>query len=503
MKLAAPIIGLRPWAPSEFAATKAATRQLRHIGDKAGAGSDVFQKACHELYSFVLNSPQYGVQQVIRSGLYVRAYAYLLHKYPDFRREAFPTTSILKAVEAVRWPCGRLTMGYLAQVFFGSCDEVDSDKLQPLADLLMRATGELSPSVSGEFGKWRKNARLLFRLDGPKAVVEKAIAEEIDLNELLVKLGLSAYRQSAFVQSCYHHYYISFLETLPVGQDHSVLKELVKADVHNSNYGDGLLIGHKALEILIDRTANSDVSDAWQRVVLSIAGDPRVGRHSATYTKWWQILGHSRARKVVGWLSRLDLRIFLEVLESSARSAGDGDIQRMYPPRKKFMEGLLEQGLVVQSRLFLSREAAYYLKRNYEAEDIPEHALVASGKTSVIYLELVGGLHMIEGTHSFKLKIFDQLPRQPEILDFGKKHYQDSELRTSIMNRYDSEARQSARPIQQGVHFIDQVHTGPVSWQYAAIKLLKENGVSFEASKFFDKDLYRVFKRNSDPRYWT
>ena len=143
------------------------------------------------------------------------------------------------------------------------------------------------------------------------------------------------------------------------------------------------------------------------------------------------------------------------------------------------------------------------MKRNYEAEDIPEHALVASGKTSVIYLELVGGLHMIEGTHSFKLKIFDQLPKQPEILDFGKKHYQDSELRTSIMNRYGSEARQSARPIQQGVHFIDQVHTGPVSWQYAAIKLLKENGVSFEASKFFDKDLYRVFKRNSDPRYWT
>ena len=50
------------------------------------------------------------------------------------------------------------------------------------------------------------------------------------------------------------------------------------------------------------------------------------------------------------------------------------DVERMFPPRKKFMEGLLSQGLVIQSRLFLSRQAVTELESRYRRDQIPEHA---------------------------------------------------------------------------------------------------------------------------------
>ena len=168
---------------------------------------------------------------------------------------------------------------------------------------------------------------------------------------------------------------------------------------------EGKLLGHKALEILIDRTPDSGPSEAWQKTVIGIAGDPRVGLRSKSFQNWWQILGEARARKVVGWLSSLDLRIFLEVLESIRSKDKHREHKANVSPSEKFMEGLLEQGMVVQSRLFLSRDASMYLRANYDAEDVPEHAVIMSGHTSVIYLELTSGLHMVEGTDNMKIKI--------------------------------------------------------------------------------------------------
>src|SRR5690554_8060104 len=99
------------------------------------------------------------------------------------------------------------------------------------------------------------------------------------------------------------------------------------------------MLGHAALEILIDRAASGLVSQAWQNTILTIAGDSRVPRTSSDYQRWWPILGEDRQAVVRGWFSRFDLRLFVEVLEQSA--SGETDIERMFRPRKKSMEGLL------------------------------------------------------------------------------------------------------------------------------------------------------------------
>jgi nicotinamide mononucleotide adenylyltransferase len=264
----------------------------------------------------------------------------------------------------------------------------------------------------------------------------------------------------------------------------------------------GKLLGHKALELLIDRTPDSGPSEVWQKTVIGIAGDPRVGWRSKSFQNWWQILGEERAKKVVGWLSRLDLRIFLEVLEASARKTNTESIRRMYPPRKKFMEGLLEQGMVVQSRLFLSRDASMYLRSNYDADDVPEHAVIMSGHTSVIYLELTGGLHMVEGTDNMKIKILDALPSRPQILNFMVRRFNDTDFRADLVRTYIRDQNAKNRSVVPGKDYIDQAHTA-IAWQASAISLFNKRGIKYDASKFFSSSDYRLFKTSYSRSYWS
>ena len=495
-----PSLMLREWRPSDYARQKDATAKIRFISGGAGEKSRAFEKACHAIYNKSRGN-EAALSALLKTPLYVRAYCYLLATDSDFANTCFPSSSIFQAMESTRWPLSRLTLSYLVRVFFIHYEAGQGAKTTMLADFLRRAVATLPAAVTGEFALWKKHASKLFHFDAPQIVVAGASEQQADFDIYLARIGLKNHRASDFVKACYRMYYIRQLETMPVGEDNPLLSELLKPEVHNAIYDQSRLIGHRALEILIDRSPNAGASDVWQRAVLSIAGDPRVGRQAVRYKKWWQLLGNDRARKVVGWLSRLDLKIFLETLEACAREEGDEAIQTMYPPRKIFMEGLLEQGLVLQSRLFLSRQASLYLRRNYDPKDIPEYAHIESGYTSMIYLELTSGLHMIEGTHNFKLKILDSLPATVNLTHFDKRRYADRNLRTEIMSHYFLEAKREGRRVEENKHYIDQVHRGPVAWQAAAIALFKEKSVPYEAAKLFSKESYRIFKQNYSHRY--
>src|SRR5690606_913390 len=136
-------------------------------------------------------------------------------------------------------------------------------------------------------------------------------------------------------------------------------------------------------EILIDRSAGRPISQSWQSAILSIAGDPRVPKTSRNFQRWWVLLGEKRIGLMRGWLSRLDLKLFLKLLEQSAKDGSVSDMERMFESRRLFMEGLVEQGLVTNSRLFLSAHAEAYLKSNFNKDELPEYARVLSPQTSM------------------------------------------------------------------------------------------------------------------------
>lgn len=495
-------IHLREWTATDFKAQRDASEKMRRLGQSAGQNSNRFKARRIALKRLAEAEEQERLAKALEDPIAARAYAHLLTTDDEFAEKALPTLHHIRSLKAGQWPITRLTLSLLGSAYFQIYSRLAEEPRKAMGLLIHAALQHLPDGKAGGLAKWKSHATTLFAEDAPVRVVNDAMDAELDLDNHLDAIGLGGHDRSDFVFACRRVYYITQLEVLEVGAEHPVLEELTKPSVHNAIYKGSELIGHRALEILIDRTPASGPSDTWRRAVLSIAGDPRVGKSNEAYKRWWQLLGDRRARKVVGWLSRLDLGIFLEVLESSARAKGQADIQRMYPPRKVFMEGLLEQGLVVQSRLFLSGDAASFLRRQYKKEDLPEYANIRTGETSMIYLELVNGLHMIEGTHSFKLKIINRLPNRPDITNYGKRNYTDSELRKDVLTNYILESQDKIRRFDYGTDFIEEIHRN-ISWQAQAIALLKRNKVPCDASKMLSPLDYKTFKATQPSALWT
>ena len=59
-------------------------------------------------------------------------------------------------------------------------------------------------------------------------------------------------------------------------------------------YESGWLLGHKVVQIMVDKAAgrHQKMPDNWLRVILSIAGDPRVSTRAFNYVRWWARLGN-------------------------------------------------------------------------------------------------------------------------------------------------------------------------------------------------------------------
>jgi hypothetical protein len=482
---------LADWRAPQLAGFSNNAKRMKKITDSAGSTSQVFKSACKKLLGCASSQE---LVRLLKSALDIRAYTFLLGSDEDFRKNNFPNREVLTNIRGDRWPLGRLTLMNLIRVFANAGDETAASSKDLLGAFITESFTKNNKKLTGELLLMQGYAAKIFNSKGPEAVAALAISERIPLDSCLRKVGLNALKGSSFVRSCFTQYYIKSLEQLNPGANSPVLDELRKPEVNGAFLSEGKLVGHRALEILIDKTPRSGPSEAWQAVVLGIAGDPRVGRQSQRYQRWWQLLGADRVRKVTSWLSRLDLKIFLEVLEASATDSNKEDILRMFPPRKKFMEGLMSEGLVVQSRLFLSTTASHFIESNFKKDDIPEYAQIRSGYTSIIYLELSNGLHMIEGTHSFKLKIMTALPSRPPISNFAVKRFSDSDFRTEIIRRFNNELESRGKQSKYGDNYIDVVHRGPVSWQFSALSMIRGHGVTFDPSAFFIKKDYRTLK---------
>ena len=192
----------------------------------------------------------------------------------------------------------------------------------------------------------------------------------------------------------------------------------------------------------------------------------------------------------LGWLSRVDLLLFLKVLEDYAENHGKSDMKRMFPARKKFLEGLFDMGLVEDSRLFLNYNAEDYLEgylnENYKKSELPTYATVSSSQ-SMIYLK-VAGKHLIEGTHSFRLWIFEDLPQTCKIFDYSKSNFTIFDLRNSIERDFLRAFKGTKKTYKAITH-------APNSWQYTAMQVFSDFGVQIDPEKVLTKQNYLNYKR--------
>lgn len=484
---------LPEWRPADFAPLDRNKKKIADLLNKTGKGSDKFLNACDRIRNLVVKGRPDLIPGVIKSSVDVRALTYLFGER-EFRLRARITKKMLDSLYTPKPRLGLISLFQLINVFFryfdqiGGEQEFDKELFDSLCLLLRRELKNREGiKIGQEIATLYKNMDLFFTLEGPQRVVEYAKSRKVDLDVAFKQLALQNYHDTRFHRLCRYRYYLDTLRQLPVGKEHAVLAEVCKAEVYDAPAGNGRLLGHEILSILIDRASDQEVSDEWRGVILTIAGDPRVPNTSSRFRKWWSILGIDRQKKVRTWLSGFDLRLFLEALNNYGISSGNTDLQRMFKARKTFLEGLLEQKLIQHARLFVGNSPERYLRGSYRKDELPEYAKVNDSYRSMIYLQ-VGHCHMIEGSHSFKLWLFPKLPANAGITQYSRRSFHPNELSYGLEKLYTDEFGQHAKAPMAVIHHPD------LAWQAAAIKFLQGEGLSPKIEKLIEPGSYRDYK---------
>lgn len=466
---------------------KGLTKKLEEKAKRAGEGSTAYKKQI----AFLKDCAERGKDLVpeIKTGRDIRALIYLWNTDDSFT----VTRLMLLRFREIRPKQGALALYNLTQVFFKffeKCGDFDG-----LAKFLLSEYGKLERrSLVSEVAVIKKNCKILFHISGPDNIVKIALKNNKDLKEVLKESGVPIDRQGRFQDLCKQYYYIESVRNLSLGEESHLFAELVKKDVAESPYAGGPAIGHEIIRVLAEKaiTLNKPIPDNWLKVILTIGGDPRVPVSAMNYRHWWSLLQKKYTDKVKQALSRFDLKLFLAALDEYRKRSNNEELLRMFPSRKRFLEGLFGQNLVGTTRLFVGNNARTFLNRNYEKKELPSFAKLIDPDKSIIYLQ-IGGLHMIEGSHSFSLWIFDHLPEDNDILNYSKNIYGVRELGLDLAEKYWHGKKWSSHTAELPHRII---HTPQnLKWQKKAIDAFKQHGVKINPEMVFNKQDYHQYKR--------
>ncbi|WP_289097242.1 EH signature domain-containing protein [uncultured Pseudoalteromonas sp.] len=448
------------------------TNENRRLAKHPGVSNEKFKAAWSKLYNTVINGGD--LTEVIENKTDIRALAILLDsKIKDKVQLSAAAIETIKKVTQDK--PNHLLIESMYQFFLSKFNQLEN--VEKIANWLVE--GRKLRGVA------KDDDEQLLSVDGPKWLASLAIKQQKDLDNLLHDLHLNRYAKGQFMQIAQRIYYVEQLKNIPLNRPHDLLLEVQKKAVFESKYSDNELLGHQILSILIARAPSENIHESWLNVIMAIAGDPRIPISHPRYIRWWHLIDSQYIHKVRGWLSRLDLKLFLEALEDFSSSSTDPEMKRMYPSRKRFLEGLYEKKLIQNTRLFMSRSMTAYLKRNYQSAHLPDFSQVTDNDKSLIYVDL-GGAQLVEGSHSCYLWIYKRLHESAVIFDYTKSRFTYNEL-TSGLNRKMQKHECGA--------VCNITHNPNVGWQNKAVSSLQGLNVPLKAVDVLTNKDYSLYLR--------
>lgn len=170
-------------------------------------------------------------------------------------------------------------------------------------------------------------------------------------------------------------------------------------------------------------------------------------------------------------------------MEQYGNESGKEDLQRMFPARKTFLEGLFKLGLIRDTRLMLGGIAQQSVRRILGAEVKTNFARMDSSMSdkAVIYLDC-NEFHLVEGSHSFKIHVYLAQPG-PMIKSYDKKSFSNYDLRIELPKKY--------KQLYPRLGF--EAITHGVGWQRKVFDFLAENGISLDIEQLLSKSEYRGY----------
>jgi len=454
---------------------------------QATGGGDAFNQMCARIKRSVRFADFTDLYDALESRLGARALTWLwIHEQVVFRASC--RESVLSTLTHKQQPrLTRLTLLQLVQLYFKEFDQLDAvDKGlfsalgETIRSQVIRIPEQKHESELGDpISAIKANSDWIIGADGPAHLAEQVRESGQELEQRFAELGMVGLDAGRYGDICRAHYYIEALKVVPLGRWDEIFDELLKPSVSQAPFGDGRRVGHVALEIIIDR-AGAEVSEPWQEFVLGIAGDPRIQSGSRTYQEWWKPLGDERVEKVRGWLSKEDLKLFLRAVEQYGIESGKADLKRMFPARKKFLEGLYEQKRIRNTRLMLGDKAQEVVKRLL-ADDIKTNFARLEGTLSdkaVIYLDC-GDFFLVEGSHSFKIWVYLARPGTM-VWSYEFPSFSHHDLTRRTPDQYNA---------MYGLPHESVTHNG--TWQSKVINFLAEHGIELDIEGLLTPQEYR------------
>lgn len=477
--------------------------QVRRQG--SGTHSDRFQRKVDDIKSWVRSggSPE-KFRGFLKDRLGLRAMTWLWLNDEHMRTRLLRTEMIIYLHQQVIW-LGRLITIQLMSLYLKLYDQLEAvskyteDLLKALRKLLKKQLEYFSKDgktpnqtrVKNLFDAFIEHQDILLAENAVRKTVDYAIENKLDLQDLFNQLGLKGFDNGRFSEQCRYLFYIKKIESLTESQWDPVLLEIQRPSVFNAVYDGQKLLGHVAMQLLIDKVTSTP-DDHWLEVLLEIASDPRISSTAVNFRKWWQPLGEQRVSRVRSWLAKEDLRLFLEAVEQYGISSNEESLQRMFPARKKFLEGLFEQGLVRNARLMLGTRAADFVNKSINKENkISYISLKGMSDTAVIYLDC-GDFYLIQGSHSFKIWLY--LAKPTTVFD---SYDSKKQLAREDITRRVSATYQEKYP---GWPYRDITHHEN-TWRYEVLDFLYGNGIKIDLDKIMSKDDYNYYIRRFGQPY--
>jgi hypothetical protein len=438
-----------------------------------------------------------GLEELLRRRLAARALTWLWLESDTTVSRLLDSRWLDALIGAQKPRLTRITFLQLVQLYFRRFDKLGEEESNRSAELRAALESHLfwqlaeMPAARSTDGRadpvasLKREAHWMLGLDGPRLLATWTRDQGKELSTVFAEMGLSGFDVGRFGDVCRAHFYLDRLRELPIGQADEVFDELLKPAVAKVPFEGDRRIGHAALEILIDRAGTEPV-EAWQNFILALAGDPRISSAATNYQEWWRPLGEERIQRVRGWLSKEDLKLFLQAVEQYGKEERNLELQRMFPARKIFLEGLFKIGLIRNTRLMLGRRAYSSVRRILSAEVQTSFATMDGpmADKAVIYLDC-GDFCLVEGSHSFKIWVYLAPPAR-SLLSYEKNTFSHSDLIRWLPREY-----QRTYP---NLEHLAVVHSA--MWQRKVFDFLASNGVALDIEQLLSKPDYKYYLRN-------
>lgn len=457
--------------------------------ESATGQNDAFERMLAVLRNMASTGRFDGLADLLKRRLAARALSWLWLNDEVIASRLLNPRLMEALLEAQQPRLTRMTLQQLAQLYFRRFDLLD--EREGLRQLLEQSLQEqLQKLPASRFDGERADPLLtlkqdgswLLGLDGPSRLAERVRKAGRELGESFAQMGLQGFDDGRYGDVCRAHFYLETLRNLSVGEWDPVMDELLKPSVSKAPYQGNRRIGHAALEVLIDR-AGQEPGDAWQNFILNMAGDPRIASSAPNYREWWLPLGEARIQKVRGWLSKEDLRLFLQAVEQYGLETDNHELQRMFPARKLFLEGLFKLKLIRNTRLLLGGRAQLSVKRILGKEVKTSFAKMDGqmNDKAVIYLDC-GDFHLVEGSHSFKIWVYLAAPGEA-LRSYERNTFSHGDLITIIPATY--------KKLYPRLPYEAIVHT-PHTWQSKVFQFLADNGIELDIEQLLSKQDYKL-----------